>query len=64
MLLNLVIIDLVAAIVLSTFVQVRVVNWIAAVDAPPASSSAGWSRACSSVWTNASCPNVCTRANR
>ena len=35
-LLNLVIIDVVAAIVLSTFVQVRVVNWIAAVDAPPA----------------------------
>jgi len=35
-LLNLVIIDVVAAIVLSTFVRVRVVNWIAAVDAPPA----------------------------
>jgi len=35
-LLNLVIIDVVAAVVLSTFVQVRVVNWIAAVDAPPA----------------------------
>jgi AraC-like DNA-binding protein len=35
-LLNLVIIDVVAAIVLSTFAQVRLVNWIAAVDAPPA----------------------------
>jgi AraC-like DNA-binding protein len=35
-LLNLVVIDLVAAVVLSTFVQLRVVNWIAAVDAPPA----------------------------
>lgn len=35
-LLNLVIIDVVAAVVLSTFVQVRVVNWIAAVDTPPA----------------------------
>jgi AraC-like DNA-binding protein len=35
-LLNLVIIDVVAAIVLSTLVQVRIVNWIAAVDAPPA----------------------------
>jgi len=35
-LLNLVIIDVAAALVLSTFLQVRVVNWIAAVDAPPA----------------------------
>jgi AraC-like DNA-binding protein len=35
-LLNLVIIDVMAAVVLSTFVQLRVVNWIAAVDAPPA----------------------------
>lgn len=35
-LLNLVVIDLAAALVLSTFVQVRVVNWIAAVDTPPA----------------------------
>ena len=34
-LLNLVIIDVVAAITLSTFVQLRVVNWIAAVDASP-----------------------------
>ena len=34
--LNLVMIDVVAAVVLSTFVQVRVVNWIAAVDAPSA----------------------------
>ena len=34
-LLNLVVIDVVAAVVLSTFVQLRVVNWIAAVDAPP-----------------------------
>jgi AraC-like DNA-binding protein len=35
-LLNLVVIDLAAVAVLSTFVQLRVVNWIAAVDAPPA----------------------------
>jgi AraC-like DNA-binding protein len=35
-LLNLVIIDGVAAIALSTFVQWRVVNWVAAVDIPPA----------------------------
>jgi AraC-like DNA-binding protein len=35
-LLNLVVIDLAAAAVLSTFVQLRVVNWIAAVDTPPA----------------------------
>jgi AraC-like DNA-binding protein len=35
-LLNLVVIDGLAALVLSTFVQVRVSNWIAAVDAPPA----------------------------
>jgi AraC-like DNA-binding protein len=35
-LLNLVVIDVVAAVVLSSFVQLRVVNWIAAVDAPPA----------------------------
>lgn len=35
-LLNLVVIDGVAALVLSTFLQVRVVNWIAAVDVPPA----------------------------
>ena len=35
-LLNLVIIDAAAALALSTFVQLRVVNWIAAVDAPPA----------------------------
>jgi AraC-like DNA-binding protein len=35
-LVNLVVIDVVAAVVLSSFVQVRVVNWIAAVDAPPA----------------------------
>ena len=34
-LLNLVVIDIVAALVLSTFVQVRVVNWIAAVDTSP-----------------------------
>jgi AraC-like DNA-binding protein len=34
-LLNLVVIDVVAAIVLSTFVQVRVVNWIAAFDTAP-----------------------------
>jgi len=34
-LLNLVVIDVVAALTLSTFVQLRVVNWIAAVDAPP-----------------------------
>jgi len=34
-LLNLVVIDLAAAIALSSFVQLRVVNWIAAVDAPP-----------------------------
>jgi AraC-like DNA-binding protein len=30
-----VVIDVVAALVLSSFVQVRVVNWIAAVDKPP-----------------------------
>jgi AraC-like DNA-binding protein len=35
-LLNLVVINVAAAAVLSTFVQLRVVNWIAAVDAPPA----------------------------
>jgi AraC-like DNA-binding protein len=35
-LLNLVVIDVAAAIALSTFVQLRVVNWIAAVDTPPA----------------------------
>jgi AraC-like DNA-binding protein len=35
-LLNLVVIDVAAAIALSTFVQLRVVNWIAAVDIPPA----------------------------
>jgi AraC-like DNA-binding protein len=35
-LLNLVVIDLAAVAVLSTFVQLRVVNWIAAVDTPPA----------------------------
>jgi AraC-like DNA-binding protein len=35
-LLNLVIIDAVAAVALSTFVQWRVVNWVAAVDIPPA----------------------------
>ena len=34
-LLNLVVIDLVAALVLSTLVQLRIVNWIAAVDMPP-----------------------------
>jgi AraC-like DNA-binding protein len=34
-LLNLVIIDAVAALALSTFVQLRIVNWIAAVDSPP-----------------------------
>ena len=34
-LLNLVVIDVAAAIALSTFVQLRVVNWIAAVDIPP-----------------------------
>jgi AraC-like DNA-binding protein len=34
-LLNLVIIDTVAALTLSTFVQWRVVNWVAAVDVPP-----------------------------
>jgi AraC-like DNA-binding protein len=34
--LNLVVIDVVAAIALSTFLRVRVVNWIAAVDLPPA----------------------------
>jgi AraC-like DNA-binding protein len=34
-LLNLVIIDAVAALALSTFVQLRVVNWVAAVDSPP-----------------------------
>lgn len=34
-LLNLVVIDGVAALVLATFVQVRVVNWIAAVEKPP-----------------------------
>jgi AraC-like DNA-binding protein len=34
-LLNLVVIDVAAALVLSTFVQLRVVNWIAAVDKPP-----------------------------
>jgi AraC-like DNA-binding protein len=34
-LLNLIVIDVVAALALSTFVQLRVVNWIAAVDAPP-----------------------------
>ncbi len=33
-LLNLVVIDVVAAVVLSSFVQVRIVNWIAAVDTP------------------------------
>lgn len=36
-LLNLAVIDAVAALALSSFVQVRVVNWIVAVDAPPAS---------------------------
>jgi AraC-like DNA-binding protein len=35
-LLNLVIIDAVAAVALSTFVQWRVVNWVAAVDVPAA----------------------------
>jgi AraC-like DNA-binding protein len=35
-LLNLVVIDVAAALALSTFVQLRVVNWIAAVDTPPA----------------------------
>jgi AraC-like DNA-binding protein len=35
-LLNLVVIDAAAAIALSTFLHVRVVNWIAAVDVPPA----------------------------
>jgi AraC-like DNA-binding protein len=35
-LLNLVVIDVVAAVVLSSFLQVRVVNWIAAVDTAPA----------------------------
>lgn len=35
-LLNLIVIDAAAAIALSTFVQLRVVNWIAAVDAAPA----------------------------
>jgi AraC-like DNA-binding protein len=35
-LLNLVVIDAAAAIALSTFLRVRVVNWIAAVDVPPA----------------------------
>ena len=35
-LLNLVVIDVAATIALSTFVQLRVVNWIAAVDIPPA----------------------------
>jgi AraC-like DNA-binding protein len=35
-LLNLVVIDLAAVAVLSTLVQLRVVNWIAAVDTPPA----------------------------
>jgi AraC-like DNA-binding protein len=35
-LLNLVVIDLAAVAVLSTLVQLRVVNWIAAVDMPPA----------------------------
>jgi AraC-like DNA-binding protein len=35
-LLNLLVIDIVAAVVLSSFVQVRVVNWIAAVAATPA----------------------------
>lgn len=34
-LLNLVVIDVVAAVTLSTFVQLRVVNWIAAVDTSP-----------------------------
>ncbi len=34
-LLNLVVIDAVAALVLSTLVQLRVVNWIAAIDTPP-----------------------------
>jgi AraC-like DNA-binding protein len=34
-LLNLLIIDAVAALALSTFVQLRVVNWVAAVDSPP-----------------------------
>lgn len=34
-LLNLVVIDVVAALTLSTFVQLRVVNWIAAVDTSP-----------------------------
>jgi AraC-like DNA-binding protein len=35
-LVNLVVIDVVALLVLSSLVQVRVVNWIAAVDVPPA----------------------------
>jgi AraC-like DNA-binding protein len=35
-LVNLIVIDVVAALVLSTFVQLRIVNWIAAVDTPPA----------------------------
>jgi AraC-like DNA-binding protein len=35
-LLNLLVIDVVAAVVLSSFVQLRVVNWIAAIDTPPA----------------------------
>ena len=35
-LLNLIVIDLVAMVALSSFLQLRVVNWVAAVDAPPA----------------------------
>jgi len=35
-LLNLVVIDIAAAVALASFVQLRVVNWIAAVDMPPA----------------------------
>jgi AraC-like DNA-binding protein len=35
-LLNLVVINVAAALALSTFVQLRVVNWIAAVETPPA----------------------------
>ncbi len=34
-LLNLVVIDVAAAITLSTFVQLRVVNWITSIDTPP-----------------------------
>lgn len=34
-LLNLIVINVVAAVVLSTFVQLRVVNWIAAIDTSP-----------------------------